>query len=69
MDGSAGPRSAFGGQAPASGSSIDHSDSWTGCGDLCLTQFGAPTDIPVTGDWDGDGTMEVGTFRQAPGSG
>jgi hypothetical protein len=25
--------------------------------------WGVSTDIPVTGDWDGDGTTEVGTYR------
>jgi hypothetical protein len=45
---------------------LDHSGTWNGCGiaDLCLAQFGAPGDLPVTGDWDGDGSDEVGTFRQ-----
>jgi hypothetical protein len=44
---------------------LDRSGSWSGCGpDLCLPQFGAPDDIPVTGDWDGDGISQVGTYRQ-----
>jgi len=48
---------------------LDNSGSWSGClgaggTDLCLAQFGAPTDIPVTGDWNGDGIDEVGTYRQ-----
>ncbi|HEY7744748.1 MAG TPA: multicopper oxidase domain-containing protein [Desulfuromonadales bacterium] len=45
---------------------LDHSGTWNGCGiaDLCLAQFGATGDLPVTGDWDGDGRDEVGTFRQ-----
>jgi len=48
---------------------LDNSGSWTDCiatggTDLCLTQFGAPSDIPVTGDWNGDGLDEVGVFRQ-----
>jgi hypothetical protein len=42
-------------------------DGWTGCQpagtDLCLTQFGARGDTPVTGDWDGNGTFEVGVYR------
>ena len=25
--------------------------------------FGASTDIPITGDWDGDGVTEIGVFR------
>jgi hypothetical protein len=45
---------------------LDHSGTWNGCGiaDLCLAQFGTSGDLPVTGDWDGDGRDEVGTFRQ-----
>jgi hypothetical protein len=48
---------------------IDSSGSWSDClanggTDLCLTQFGAPTDVPVTGDWNGDGIAEVGVYRQ-----
>jgi hypothetical protein len=45
---------------------LDHSGTWNGCGiaDLCLAQFGAPGDLPVTGDWDGDGSDEVGVYRQ-----
>jgi hypothetical protein len=44
-------------------------NGWTQCQadggtDLCLTQFGSPGDIPVTGDWDGNGTTEVGVYRQ-----
>jgi hypothetical protein len=42
---------------------------WTNCiadggTDLCLAQFGGPSDIPVTGDWDGNGLDEVGVYRQ-----
>jgi hypothetical protein len=40
---------------------------WDGCGittatDRCLS-FGASGDIPVVGDWNGDGFTEVGTKR------
>jgi glucose/arabinose dehydrogenase len=28
-----------------------------------ITSFGAPGDIPVVGDWDGDGTMTIGLYR------
>jgi hypothetical protein len=31
--------------------------------------LGAPTDIPVVGDWDGNGTTTIGVFRPATGSG
>ena len=26
-------------------------------------QFGAPGDLPIVGDWDGNGTMTIGLFR------
>ena len=40
---------------------------WDGCGaDTCLDSgsFGLPADIPVAGDWTGDGTLKIGVFRQ-----
>ncbi|MEZ5584793.1 MAG: thrombospondin type 3 repeat-containing protein [Candidatus Competibacteraceae bacterium] len=43
--------------------------TWDGCGsfpnkDLCLINtFGAPGDLPVAGDWTGNGTSAVGVFR------
>jgi subtilisin family serine protease len=48
---------------------LDDSGTWSGCresggSDLCLPLFGAPNDIPVTGDWNGDGTTEVGVYRR-----
>ena len=44
---------------------VDKNGAWSGCGaDLCLTQFGSPGDIPVTGDWNGDGVDEVGVYHQ-----
>jgi len=46
-------------------------DGWGGCTtdvpagtDLCLGPFGAPTDKPVTGDWNSDGVAEIGVYRQ-----
>jgi hypothetical protein len=41
---------------------------WDGCGgfplhDRCLAGFGAPGDQAVAGDWDGDGSDEVGVYR------
>ena len=52
---------------PASGAwyfDLDGNGAWSGCGlDLCLAQFGIPSDVPVTGDWDGDGRSEVGVYR------
>ena len=32
-------------------------------GDVRQVRFGAPTDLPVPADYDGDGTTEVATFR------
>ncbi len=40
------------------------SQAWDGCGaDTCYSSFGLPTDIPVTGDWDGAGRTKIGIFR------
>ena len=40
---------------------------WDGCGiDLCL-QIGLYGDIPLVGDWNGDGRSKVGTFRPSDG--
>jgi hypothetical protein len=32
--------------------------------DTVYQNFGAPDDIPVTGDWNGDGRTEVGAWRR-----
>jgi hypothetical protein len=40
---------------------------WDGCGaDGCYT-FGMNGDLPVAGDWDGDGVAEIGVFRPSTG--
>ena len=45
---------------------------WDGCGtfptqDLCLGSFGGyAQDIPVTGDWNGDGSTKIGIYRRDP---
>ncbi len=43
--------------------------TWVGCGapedptkDLCLN-WGFPSDIPVVGDWNGDGKTKIGVYR------
>jgi large repetitive protein len=37
---------------------------WDGCGtDVCFPSFGIPSDIPVSGDWDGTGKTKIGVFR------
>ncbi len=41
-------------------------DIWDGCGsgpDRCYTGFVQPGDLPVVGDWNGDGKAEIGVFR------
>mgnify|MGYP001149792346 CR=1 FL=1 len=43
----------------------DNNGFWSGCDvDLCAGPFGGPSDLPVIGDWDGNGTYEVGVYRQ-----
>jgi hypothetical protein len=39
--------------------------AWEGCQtDSCIASFGGfKTDIPVTGDWTGDGSIKVGIYR------
>lgn len=37
--------------------------AWDSGTDLAYASFGGATDIPVTGDWNGDGTTQIGTFR------
>jgi hypothetical protein len=40
---------------------------WDGCGvDACLT-FGMDGDLPVVGDWNGDGIAQIGVFRPSTG--
>ena len=40
--------------------------AWDGCEvDICLPAFGGyPGDIPVAGDWTGDGIAKIGIYRQ-----
>ena len=43
---------------------LNGNGAWEGCGtDGCYASFGLPTDIPVTGDWDGTGRTKIGVFR------
>ena len=41
------------------------SNTWDGStgGDTLTAPFGLSTDLPVTGDWNGDGTDEIGVWR------
>ncbi len=42
--------------------------AWDGCGtDRCLS-IGLNGDIPLVGDWNGSGTVKVGTFRPTNGA-
>jgi hypothetical protein len=36
-------------------------------GDRCISSFGAPGDLPVVGDWDGNGADNIGVFRPSTG--
>lgn len=44
------------------------SGSWDGCPNECQGPFGAAGDIPVIGDWIGQGRDRIGVFRPASGS-
>ena len=42
--------------------------AWNGCSkDLCISSFGMSGDIPVTGDWTGNGVSKIGVFRPSTG--
>lgn len=42
--------------------------AWDRCGpDGCLGPFGAPGDLPVVGDWSGNGIPKIGIFRPVDG--
>ena len=46
---------------------MDGSFTWTTGGDLITASFGVATDRPVAGDWNGDGTDEIGVWRPSTG--
>jgi hypothetical protein len=47
---------------------FNNNEKWDGCGrDLCVTAFGSPGDLPVSGDWDGTGKSKIGIFRPSTG--
>ena len=40
--------------------------TWNGCNkDRCISSFGQPGDVPITGDWNGTGISKIGLFRPA----
>jgi len=42
----------------------DGNRAWNSGIDIAYPSFGVPGDIPVTGDWDGDGRTEIGVYRR-----
>ncbi|MCA9096945.1 MAG: VCBS repeat-containing protein [Planctomycetaceae bacterium] len=41
----------------------NHSNTWNGTSTDTLNPFGATTDIPLVGDWNGDGYDDIGVWR------
>ena len=47
---------------------LDGNGTWSGCGlDGCWGVFGSPGDLPVAGQWDGQGKSRIGVFRPSKG--
>jgi subtilisin len=47
---------------------LDGNGSWSGCSlDGCWGVFGSSGDLPVAGDWDGQGVAKIGVFRPSTG--
>jgi hypothetical protein len=46
---------------------LDGTGTWWGCGIDGCYNFGISEDLPVTGDWNGDGLTEIGVFRPSIG--
>jgi hypothetical protein len=47
---------------------LNGNGQWDGCStDGCYGPFGVSGDLPVTGDWDGDGITQIGVFRPSTG--
>jgi subtilisin len=47
---------------------LDGNGIWSGCGiDGCWGEFGRQGDLPVTGDWNGNGRASIGVFRPSTG--
>jgi subtilisin len=47
---------------------LDGNGTWSGCGpDGCWGIFGSRGDLPVAGEWDGNGKSRIGVFRSRTG--
>jgi hypothetical protein len=47
---------------------VNGDGNFSGCViDVCSRFFGAPGDLPVTGDWNGEGQTRIGFFRPSTG--
>ena len=46
---------------------VNGNGTWNGCGTDGCYNFGIAEDLPVTGDWNGDGFTEIGVFRPSIG--
>ncbi|MEZ5583655.1 MAG: hypothetical protein R3F37_13700 [Candidatus Competibacteraceae bacterium] len=47
---------------------LDNDLTWNPMQDAMYGPFGAPQDWPVIGDWSGDGSDDIGTYRPTAGS-
>jgi len=46
---------------------VNGDGTWSGCGADGCYNFGISVDLPVTGDWNGDGYTEIGVYRPSIG--
>ena len=46
---------------------VNGNGTWNGCSIDGCYNFGIAEDLPVTGDWNGDGFAEIGVFRSSTG--
>ena len=46
---------------------VNGDGTWSGCGTDGCYNFGISVDLPVTGDWNGDGYTEIGVYRPSIG--